>query len=55
VRVLIAHNCYRQAGGEDTVVANEYALLEQHGWATCLWSASNDEISALAAVVLMTN
>ena len=32
MRILIVHNRYQQAGGEDTVVANEYALeLYKHG------------------------
>ena len=31
MRVLLAHNYYQQAGGEDAVVAAEYALLERHG------------------------
>ena len=45
MRVLIVHNSYQQAGGEDTVVANEHALLEKHGWETRLWSVSNDVIA----------
>jgi glycosyltransferase involved in cell wall biosynthesis len=44
MRVLIVHNRYQQAGGEDTVVANEHALLERHGWEPRLWSVSNDVI-----------
>ncbi len=31
MRILIAHNRYQQAGGEDTVVEAERALLSQHG------------------------
>ncbi len=45
MRVLIVHNCYQQAGGEDTVVANEYALLGRNGWETRLFSISNDVIA----------
>jgi glycosyltransferase involved in cell wall biosynthesis len=55
MRVLIVHNRYQQAGGEDTVVANEQALMEQQGWETRLWSVSNDAIatswSKIAAAV----
>jgi glycosyltransferase involved in cell wall biosynthesis len=55
MRVLIVHNRYQQTGGEDSVVANEHALLERHGWETRLWSVSNDVIagpwSRLAAAV----
>ena len=45
MRVLIVHNSYQYAGGEDSVVANELALLEAHGWATRLWTVSNDAIA----------
>ena len=45
MRVLIVHNRYQQIGGEDTVVANEHALLERSGWETRLFSVSNDVIA----------
>jgi glycosyltransferase involved in cell wall biosynthesis len=45
MRVLIVHNRYQEAGGEDTVVANEHALLDRHGYETRLWSVSNDVIA----------
>ena len=45
MRVLIVHNRYQQAGGEDTVVANEHALLNSYEWETRLWSVSNDAIT----------
>lgn len=44
MRVLIAHNRYKQAGGEDTAVANEHALLAKHSCDTRLWSVSNNVI-----------
>jgi glycosyltransferase involved in cell wall biosynthesis len=44
MRVLIVHNSYQQRGGEDRVVANEHALLDEHGWEPRLWSISNDGI-----------
>jgi glycosyltransferase involved in cell wall biosynthesis len=44
MRILIVHNRYQKAGGEDMVVANEQALLDRHGWETHLWSVSNDVI-----------
>jgi glycosyltransferase involved in cell wall biosynthesis len=47
MRVLIVHNSYQQAGGEDTVVANEHALLDRHGWETRLWTISNHGIVGL--------
>jgi glycosyltransferase involved in cell wall biosynthesis len=46
MRVLIVHNRYQQAGGEDTVVANEYALLERNGWEMRLFSVGNDAIAS---------
>jgi glycosyltransferase involved in cell wall biosynthesis len=45
MRVLIVHNSYQQAGGEDTVVASEHALLDRHGFETRLWTVSNDAIA----------
>jgi glycosyltransferase involved in cell wall biosynthesis len=46
MRVLIVHNRYQYAGGEETVVANEHALLERHGCETRLWSVNNDGIAS---------
>jgi glycosyltransferase involved in cell wall biosynthesis len=51
MRVLIVHNRYQYAGGEDTVVANEQALLERHGWETRLWSVTNDVIAGPLAKI----
>ena len=31
MKILIVHNCYQQAGGEETVVDAERTLLSQHG------------------------
>jgi glycosyltransferase involved in cell wall biosynthesis len=47
MRVLIIHNHYQQAGGEDSVVANERAMLENYGHETHLWSVSNDVIAGM--------
>ena len=30
-KILIVHNYYQIPGGEDTVVANEKKMLEEHG------------------------
>lgn len=46
MRVLIAHNCYQQEGGEDGVVANEQSLLTRYGTEVILYSVSNDEITS---------
>lgn len=42
--VLIIHNKYRFAGGEDTVVSNEKKLLEKHGHRVILWQQDNTSI-----------
>lgn len=46
-RVLVAHNQYQQAGGEDAVVAEECALLERHGIAVQLYAQHNRQIDAM--------
>lgn len=46
MRVLIVHNRYQLAGGEDTVVASELALLEQNGWQARVWAVSSDVIGS---------
>jgi glycosyltransferase involved in cell wall biosynthesis len=43
-RVLVAHNTYRQAGGEDAVVAAEVALLRANGHEVQTLIAENHEI-----------
>jgi glycosyltransferase involved in cell wall biosynthesis len=45
-RVLIVHNRYQRAGGEDAVAANELALLARNGWETRAWFVSNDVINS---------
>jgi len=44
MRVLIAHNYYQQAGGEDAVVAEEASLLESHDIAVEIYAKHNDSI-----------
>ena len=51
MRILQVHNSYQQGGGEDVVVANERALLTDHGHETRLWSVSNDAIDGTWAKV----
>jgi len=46
VNVLVLHNAYRQAGGEDAVVAREQALLAAHGHAVSVHVVSNERIHA---------
>ena len=42
--VLVIHNRYRQAGGEDTMVRAEVALLRQHGHRVVEYVRENDAI-----------
>lgn len=57
MRILVAHNAYQQRGGEDSVVADEMALLRRYGHEVQRYGRHNDEIagtsrSALAAGTL---
>jgi glycosyltransferase involved in cell wall biosynthesis len=47
VRILIGHNSYLQAGGEDTVAAAEAALLRAHGHEVVVFAKHNQEITKL--------
>ena len=47
MKILIAHNRYREAGGEDAVVAAERALLAAHGHETPTLEVSNDSVAGL--------
>jgi len=44
MKILQVHNYYQLAGGEDTVVANEKALLEAHGHEVIPYYKHNKEI-----------
>lgn len=47
MNILIIHNSYQQAGGEDVVVAQETRLLERNGHRVITYKRSNDEIDDL--------
>lgn len=47
MRILIAHNRYQTAGGEDAVVRDEIELLKDHGHSVELLEEDNDEIQGL--------
>lgn len=49
-KVLIVHNYYQIPGGEDTVVANEKKLLENHGHEVSLYSRNNSELKTMSRV-----
>ncbi|MDW5416687.1 glycosyltransferase family 4 protein [Iodobacter sp. CM08] len=48
------HNAYQQKGGEDSVVANEIALLRKHGHEVELYFRHNDEIVNQSKLSLLT-
>lgn len=45
--ILIVHNYYQIPGGEDTVVANEKKMLEEHGHKVILYSRNNAELKQM--------
>ncbi len=45
--ILMVHNHYQLAGGEDTVVFNEKRMLEEHGHKVVLYTRSNSEIKKM--------
>jgi glycosyltransferase involved in cell wall biosynthesis len=51
LKVLLLHNQYQQAGGEDVVVRAERELLESHGDEVALLEADNADIDGLIARV----
>jgi glycosyltransferase involved in cell wall biosynthesis len=52
VNILLLHNSYLQAGGEDVVYANESKLLERHGHRVTRFSVHNDQVAAMPRVKL---
>ena len=48
LKVLIVHNYYQIPGGEDTVVANEKKMLEEHGHKVILYSRNNAELKHMS-------
>lgn len=49
LRVLVLHNAYQQAGGEDAVVEAETALLRAHGHHVATLLRHNDELASMSA------
>ncbi|MCB5183702.1 glycosyltransferase family 4 protein [Methylobacillus gramineus] len=47
MKILVVHNAYQLAGGEDSVVRNEVALLQQHSHDVQLHLVSNDSVRGL--------
>ena len=46
--ILIVHNYYQIPWGEDTVVANEKKMLEEHGHKVILYSRNNAELKQMS-------
>jgi glycosyltransferase involved in cell wall biosynthesis len=51
VKVLLVHNLYQQAGGEDTVVSGEKGLLEANGDEVRLFTVANTDVKGVLARV----
>src|SRR3954470_8494993 len=52
MRILLAHNFYQQAGGEDAVFYAEAALLEQHGLAPLRYVMHNHQIDEMSRITV---
>lgn len=52
MRVLMTHNYYQQAGGEDAVVAEEYGLLSRHQIKVELFEKRNEAINEMSSLQL---
>jgi len=50
MKILIVHNAYKHAGGEDTVVAQEAELLLANGHDVRLYLRSNKELDSLSTL-----
>lgn len=48
MNVLIAHNFYQQAGGEDQTFADEAKLLESHGHTVSRFTMDNDDVDKMS-------
>lgn len=46
--ILMVHNYYQIPGGEDTVVANEKKMLEEHGHKVVLYTRHNAELKQMS-------
>lgn len=50
MKILLVHNSYQQAGGEDVVFEQERELLERHGHQVHTYLRSNHELAELSAI-----
>src|SRR5216684_2002871 len=54
MRIVVAHNFYKQPGGEDQCVAAEVALLKAHGHQVIQYSVRNDWIDEMGRFDLVS-
>ena len=47
MKIVVAHNFYQQAGGEDQCVAAEVAMLRDHGHEVIQYLQHNDAIKTM--------
>ncbi len=52
MKIIVAHNFYQQAGGEDQVFADETALLESRGHSVTRFTVHNDQVKHLSRITL---
>src|SRR5262245_40071540 len=52
MRILLVHNFYQQAGGEDQVFADETKLLRDHGDAVEQFTVHNDAVQQMGRLAL---
>ena len=54
LKLLLVHNAYQQAGGEDVVFEQERRLLERHGHQVAVYCKSNHEAASLSRIERIT-
>jgi glycosyltransferase involved in cell wall biosynthesis len=52
MKVMVVHNRYQEAGGEDRVFLTETALLEDHGHRVLRYSVHNDQVASMNRLTL---
>lgn len=52
MKILIAHNVYKERGGEEAVVDAESHLLTQHGHEVILYRKNNDQLTNLGPLTI---
>jgi glycosyltransferase involved in cell wall biosynthesis len=50
--IVLVHNFYQEPGGEDSVLANEEALLARHGHRVVRFTRHNDEVDGMGRLAL---